>query len=961
MPLARSLRRCAVLACVVALSALPASAVDEPTPVRTFRSFERAVFPRAPAATVWAFSQGGDGRLWIASTVELVVFDGRTFEPPLGGPGAPPLGAVQALARGHGGGIYAAHRGGVSLWNGTEWEAFALPGGAVGVGESEDGALWALDRSGRLRRHEAASASWSELPSRTELKWLVGSAGGGLWALGARVAYRVSGGTLVPLADGDELPDAISAAAADAKGVLWIGTVSGGIFVAGPADRYWRRAPTAPCKLTFPRDIEADATGRIWIGDNSGVLCFGDENDGWREWGPANGLKPAAILDVFFDREGSLWLGYNGRGLQQQIAPEWSHRDRWSDADPPDQQTLVTDVAASGNGGFLATVMARGLWRWDGAEMHRYGATQGLVTDTMAAFEPAVGELWVGARRGLYELREGRFVRTLELPSGFVSGFFRSPAGVDYATTIQHGVYRRTAGTWRPEEAISARLLDPDVRTLLWASTGELWVATRDGVAILDGPATRYLPAAGRSMPSTVSDVIERIPGEFWIAGTGGVRVTGTAERFLTEADGLPGSFVSSLATTRDGAVWLLGAGVTRLDSAGAVRRFDDLNGLLAANGSLGGLWVDGADNVYVAMQGALSRFEAHLATPRPPPPLSLAWKGGPGVAGEHLEAGQRSATWSWSAPSLLPGKVEYRVRIPGIMDAWGAGHFEPRLVLPNLPVGRWRVEVAARRAEAAWSAPLTVEFAVPARWFETVAARAVFILATLALLVGLAQLRVERQRVRSAQALRLQHLAAEARLAILRNQIRPHFLFNALHGISSLTSRDARAARRMIVRLSDLLRLSLAQDTRDEITVAEEIEIVERYLDLQRMRFEERLAVTIAVEPECTAELVPSFLLQPLVENAIRHGIERREGQGAIRIAVGPASGRLRITVSDNGPGFARSELRGIGLGNVRERLALLYGDEQNLRLGNLPSGGAVVQIEIPLASAQRAARPAG
>ena len=200
-----------------------------------------------------------------------------------------------------------------------------------------------------------------------------------------------------------------------------------------------------------------------------------------------------------------------------------------------------------------------------------------------------------------------------------------------------------------------------------------------------------------------------------------------------------------------------------------------------------------------------------------------------------------------------------------------------------------------------------------------------------------------------------------DARLANLHNQLRPHFLFNALHGISSLMGRDVPGARRMLMRVSELLRLSLERNAGEEVTVEEELQLVERYLDLQKLRFEDQLAIRLAVDPRCGRALLPCFLVQTLVENAVRHGIEKVPGRGALDVEIAPAGNRLRVFVADNGPGFRSFREGGGGLANLRERLELLFGADHELDLRNARDGGAEVEIAIPLRLAPAPARPSG
>ncbi|GIV59236.1 MAG: ATPase [Rhodothermaceae bacterium] len=205
-------------------------------------------------------------------------------------------------------------------------------------------------------------------------------------------------------------------------------------------------------------------------------------------------------------------------------------------------------------------------------------------------------------------------------------------------------------------------------------------------------------------------------------------------------------------------------------------------------------------------------------------------------------------------------------------------------------------------------------------------------------------------------QAARLKAQLAEAHLQALRMQVNPHFLFNTLHAVSSLVERDPKGVRRMIVRLSELLRYTLERTGEQEVTLQEELDFLERYLDIERIRFQDRLEVVRDIQPETLEALVPSLVLQPLVENAIKHGVSRIEETGRIEIAAWRRGGYLYVSVSDNGPGLPAVSGNGfevvgegVGLRNTRERLRSLYGEAQELRLEQPETGGLRVLVRIP------------
>jgi len=207
--------------------------------------------------------------------------------------------------------------------------------------------------------------------------------------------------------------------------------------------------------------------------------------------------------------------------------------------------------------------------------------------------------------------------------------------------------------------------------------------------------------------------------------------------------------------------------------------------------------------------------------------------------------------------------------------------------------------------------------------------------------------------RERDLRAVRLEVDLAEAKLASLESRLRPHFLFNTLNTIAALIRDDPTAAEVMLGQLSDLLRASLRADPGAEIRLDEELHLVGQYLAIQRVRFQDRLNVGLQATDDARQALVPQLILQPVVENAVRHGIAPRESGGSVWVLAERPDGRLRLVVEDDGVGMGDNPSAnagsGIGLGGLRSRLAHLYGSDHRVEVApRLPSGTRVT-IEIP------------
>ena len=203
----------------------------------------------------------------------------------------------------------------------------------------------------------------------------------------------------------------------------------------------------------------------------------------------------------------------------------------------------------------------------------------------------------------------------------------------------------------------------------------------------------------------------------------------------------------------------------------------------------------------------------------------------------------------------------------------------------------------------------------------------------------------------RTVHTLELEKHLAEARLQALLRQLKPHFLFNTLNGIASLMHSDVDAADRMLVRLGELLRLTMSHPGQPLTRLREEIAFIEKYLEIERIRFRDRLAVDYAIEADVLEAEVPCLILQPLVENAIRHGIEPHARPGRLVLSARRTPGFVELSVRDNGDGqpAAGFTREGIGLGNTRARLQELYGDRHRFELANHPDGGLIVRVLLP------------
>jgi two-component system LytT family sensor kinase len=242
--------------------------------------------------------------------------------------------------------------------------------------------------------------------------------------------------------------------------------------------------------------------------------------------------------------------------------------------------------------------------------------------------------------------------------------------------------------------------------------------------------------------------------------------------------------------------------------------------------------------------------------------------------------------------------------------------------------------------------------------WFEAMVSYTYLILAWVFLYITLRYYRALQQQSR--QVLAATAMAHQAQLKMLRYQLNPHFLFNTLNAISTLIlDRSNDTANRMVQSLSAFLRHSLDSDPMQRVTFKQELDALRLYLDIEKVRFAERLRIDYRIEPECYSALLPSLLLQPLIENAIKYAVAKRVEGGRLEISASRDGDMLEIRVADDGPGsplFDGGELpltasngHGVGLVNTRERLKVLYGERQSFIARNRDAGGVEIRIRLP------------
>ena len=748
-----------VVACVIAQPA----AQTLPSPSRAFRSFAKGSGTAGlPASTVVALHTDTEGTVWIATFNGAARVEHGIVERVIDRNG-PATGAIYRIIDRRAGGVYVSATSGLYMYENGRWSLTPTPTEFTQIAEDGAANIVALDRRGILYAKPAGASTWKDLPGaadQTEFRALASMVDGSVVAAGRTGLVRVTDGAVTGPFGGPP-PSALTTVMTTSHGRVWAGGEDGRVH-SWTASGGWQSFAIPNWDGGRIRSIAEDRRGRVWVGGDDGRAGFGNEDTAFERWTPEVGLKGSAVTAIAGDATGGVWFGFNGAGLQQWLGEAWTHRTFFrapSEIDAP----ITFSVRATADGGFIAAVFNRGVWRWDGKTMAAYGREQGITEDVRFAIEPEPGVIWVAARFAIFEGRNGHFTRTLTLPS-FVTGFFRTPEGEWWATTTADGIYVRKNGAWEPHQALNAQLskFSPNIRDLLWRANGDLWVATSRDLVVFHGDlqsgGARLTLPAGITQPNAL---LARGP-DVWVGASGGIAVfDGASWRTITPEAGLPGNNIYALALAPDNSVWVGGSsGVGHLDG-GMWRLYDASNALISEECNTFGLLVRPTNEVLVGTMSGLASFHPDMP-PQPQAPLRIFWRT-PIEAGGVRVSGDRRLRLEWSAPWPRPVDVEYRTRIAELSTVWSEPRTTTDLQVENLAAGTYTVQVAARLQRPTtsdWTEPIMTTVVVEPRLWETWWVRASAVLLVVLGVAGLVRWRTTHLRNR---ARKLEAAVAEA------------------------------------------------------------------------------------------------------------------------------------------------------------------------------------------------------
>jgi len=968
------------LVCAAAALGLAAASISALNPTTPIAQYGRDVWDSdsgLPQNSVDAILQTRDGYLWLGTQEGLVRFDGVRFTIfDTRNSRAMHDDWVKSLCESRDGTLWVGTQAGLLRWKSGAFEE-RQPRGVLSravvsaLYESREGVLWAATSQGLARVSGEDVRIFGKEDGLPDLivQAIGEDSGGNLWvgSRGGLARFEVSRFTIPP--GSRELPGAATALLTDPRGGFWIGTGKGLVRWTDGAARVYGAADG----LLSPRVqvLYRDRQGTLWVGTTGGLFRFDDgrfvalSRDG-------GGLSSNEVDALCEDREGSLWVGTRDGGLnrlkderianytvRQGLSDDrvWSvFEDRagymWSGSADGSLSRLAPDAAAFAfvanlgapvramdqdtEGDIWVGTRGNGVYRLHGKQIQRYTSAEGL----QGTWVPAIcadrrGGVWIGtAGAGLHFFKDGKFTVYTEkdgLPSSGIFSLFQDRGGVVWIGTFGGGVSRFENGKF---ENFTTRdgLAHDIVMSIFEDAAGTFWFGTRGGLSRWkERKFTTYRQKEGL-FHDAVQKVLADDHGYLWLTSNHGIFRIRSAE--LDAATAGHGGTLHPIGFT----------------TANGMRNVE-------CNGSQHGGFRSRDGRLWFATLKGLAMADPRRIRLNTVPPQVVIESVSAGLRklspekGLNLPPSMRDLEFQYSALSFRnPTALRFKYRLEGFDEGWIDAGARRVAYYTNLPPGRYRFHVEACNEDGVWSRgggvlPVTLQKSLSeSQWF-----RGLCVLIAAALAWALHRVRVRRLAAHEA----LRTAVVEARLSTLQAQLQPHFLFNALNSLLPLVGREPGRAKRMIVRIADLLRSSLLTETRQLVTLQQDLTVLEQYLEIERMRFHDRIRVEIDADDRTRSADVPSFMLQPLVENAIKHAADPRTGHVRIGVLARAEGGKLSLSIRDDGPGFGEdfgTASKGIGLRNIRRRLETLYPGKHVFGLSNPKEGGGEVFIQIPL-----------
>ncbi len=959
-------------------------------PSKEVRQYAHRVWTMKDGMTqgaVRAIAQTTDGYLWVGTSEGLARFDGTSFTlfTPTSVPQLKEV-VITALQASQDGTLWIATLGGLTLFRDGRFENSGLfaaldstPIRAFARGK--DGGIWAATGAGLIGLGaEGISGQYTAregMPGKGALAALQ-MGDGSILAGTAKGVYILRNGRATPHPNEILQRAIVTGFARDDGGNIWMITPDAGVLCLRPDGKVVALTEKDGLPTNRLTTVCCDNSGAVWFGGYGGNIArlYGGQISSLRT---REGFSSEIIHSLFSDREGNLWAGTSTACLHRYVDGAFVTIP----SGVTDAEQMVWCVANDPTLGPVIGTEAGDLLRWDGKRFVPHPVIRKRLEGAPLAYlRDRKGKLWVGTTGGLTTFDHGK---SEHFPTGSVLALREDREGSVWVGTSK-GLFEFCETGPRPISGLKG-MPPVGIRAVVESRMGGYWIATNGGGLIrlktdssgtVSGCGSGYTAyTTGEGLGSNwVVSILEDAEGIVWATTPGaGLNVVRDGKvRRLGLDDGLPDQSFLNLAEDDSGYLWCSSnRGIYRIRKADLVARLDGgkarvpwtpfgIDDGMASSECNGGfqsailrtrdgqLWFPTTAGVAVVHPGNL-----HMSDE--PPPIVLQEmsieredvdpRGGASVVHRKGELEFHYAGLFLSAPE----RVRYRFRLEGFDQEWVEAGVRRTAYYTNIPPGVYTFRVMASVSEGYWSGiPVSASVTLSPRFFQTGWFLGLCVLVGASIFAGGFAL-YRRDREREVRSSRLQSELARTQLQVLEMQLQPHFLFNTLNSIMVLIGKDPGMAEKTIGRLADILRRSLDRGAAQEVTLGEEMDFLERYLDIERVRFGDRLTVERRMAPGVADALVPTMLLQPLVENAIRHGVSVRRGPARIEIGATRENGTLMLHIRDNGVGLKGTDVvkMGIGLSNTRERLRQLYGDSQQLRLESIPEGGVDVQVILP------------
>jgi ligand-binding sensor domain-containing protein len=929
-----------------------------------------------PQNSVETILQTLDGYLWVGTEEGLVRFDGVHFEV-FDTRNTNVLGDdfIQALCQTRDGALWIGTLNGLARYRNGRFERMSFgdtfESRAVNaIHEAEDGSLWIGSRDGLSRwKGNTLTRFWHAGDMTYPIRAIAELPGGEIWAGGRETLLRWRDGQLTRFGAEAGISGTVLAMVPNGAGGLWLGSAQGLFrFDAGQAVAF----PLPDAHDRTVRAIYQDRDGTLWIGSLSGLYALRQSR--LMRFTTAHGLASDQIISILEDREGSLWLGTTDAGLNrvkhQRIANYTTHDGLADNRTWTVFEDRAGNLWAGTSDGTLSR-MKPGDTRFK--TVRQFGAT------ILALAEDTRGALWLGTRgSGLYRA-DGPDAPWKAVPApkidntSLVSSICPSRDGSVWVAYLGGGVVRYDG--LEPTELKTLKGTSFEAAFSLFEDRGgDVWLGTFGGglVRFHDGRMQQRFVEKDGLTHNVVLSITQDSDGVYWLGTRGGLsRFDGRHFATYRQNEGVFHDAVQRALDDAHGYLWLTtnrGVFRVRISDLNALAEnpargvhpvaFPTGNGMKNAecNNAQHGVFKTRDGRLWFAtIKGLAMADPAHIEINRVPPQVVVegVLAGGRKIApaaNVEVPPDRHDVEIRYTALSFrVPGAIRFRYRLEGFDSDWVDAGMRRVAWYTNLPPGKYRFLVAASNEDGLWSEPRSyAAFTILPHVWD----RLGFRIAAVAAVILAAFVAHRRRMARVKQRERIRAELVEARLDALRAQLRPHFLFNTFNAILPYIDADPARAKRMILQLAELLRSNLRSQPGQLVTVEEEMSILDQYAAIERTRFGERVRIETHVDPAVRSARVPSFLLQPLVENALKHGAKGVAGPISVSVRVAAEGRRLTLTVKDNGRGLpdGADATRGVGLSNVARRLDALYPRQHTFEVGNVPEGGCRAFISIPL-----------